>query len=243
MPQFLDIGCEHEGVPLAGFAARPAQTSAAALPAVIAFPGAAGGERRMRLTVTRLAELGYFAAAVSMYDARIDARDEQVAGRLFMELIDAPERLRARARAWFDAFAALPGVDPARLAAIGYCFGGKCVLELARSGADAKAVVSYHGLLRTHAPARAGDIKGHVAAWCAGRDPYAPLADVDALRQELAAVAVPHQVTVFSDAEHAFSDPDAASHQQVGIAYDPIADQVSWAGTIALLGATLRAPG
>lgn len=242
MAEFEQIGCEHEGVPLAGFAARPS-AGGERLPTVLAIPGAAGGALRMRMTVSKLAELGYLAAAVSMYDAREDATDEQTAGRLATELMQAPDRLRARAIRWFETVATLPGANPDRVAAIGYCFGGKCVLELARGGADAKAVVSYHGLLGTHAPARPGDIKGEVAAYCAGHDPYVPLDDVDALRGELTEAGVPHQITLFSEAQHAFTDPDAASHGREGIAYDALAERVSWAGTIALLDMKLRQRG
>ncbi|MEO6091878.1 MAG: dienelactone hydrolase family protein [Novosphingobium sp.] len=238
LAEFQQIGCEHEGVPLAGFAARP--PSGDRLPTVLAFPGAAGGALRMRMTVSKLAELGYLAAAVSMYDAREDASDEKAAGRLFMELIKAPDRLRSRVRTWFDAVAALPGADPDRMAAIGYCFGGKCVLELARGGADVKVTIAYHGLLTTDAPARPGDIKGEVAAYCAGRDPFVPVADIDALRGELTEAGVPHQITLFSDARHAFTDPEADSHGRAGIAFDALAERISWAGTVELLDMKLR---
>jgi dienelactone hydrolase len=234
MPQFHEFACEHEGVPLNGFYARPVNGATIA-PGVIAFPGAAGGATRMKTTVTKLAELGYVAAAVSMYDARVDATDENIAGEQFMQLLSAPARLRDRARLWLDTFAALDGVDSGRIATLGYCFGGKCVLEIARSGADVKATVSYHGLLTTHAPAVPGAIKGPVAAYCAGRDPYVPPADIEGFRQELTNAGVPFQVTEFSDAYHAFTDPDAASHAREGIAFDPLAEAVSWAGTVALL--------
>jgi dienelactone hydrolase len=234
VPEFHEFACEHEGVPLSGFYARPA-SGAATAPGVIAFPGAAGGATRMKMTVTKLAELGYVAAAVSMYDARVDTTDENVAGEQFMQLLSTPERLRDRARTWLEAFAALKGVDPARIATLGYCFGGKCVLEIARSGADVKATVSYHGLLTTHAPAAPGAIRGPVAAYCAGRDPYVPPADIEAFRQELGNAGVSFQVTEFSDACHAFTDPDAATHAREGIAFDPLAEAVSWAGTVALL--------
>jgi dienelactone hydrolase len=234
VPEFHEIACEHEGVPLSGYYARPANGAARA-PAVIAFPGAAGGATRMKMTVTKLAELGYLAAAVSMYDVRVDGTDENVAGEQFMQLLSAPEKLRDRARLWFDTFAVLDGVDPGRIATLGYCFGGKCVLEIARSGADVKATVSYHGLLTTHAPAAPGAIRGPVAAYCAGRDPYVPPADIEGFRKELSDAGVSFQVTEFSDAYHAFTDPDAASHAREGIAFDPLAEAVSWAGTVALL--------
>jgi dienelactone hydrolase len=108
-------------VPLKGYVALP-DGAAGRAPGVIAFPGAAGNVKRMEMTVSKLAALGYVAAAVSMYDARKDTSDEAGAGQEFVTLLKAPETLRARARAWFDAFAAHEAVNPARLAAIGYCF-------------------------------------------------------------------------------------------------------------------------
>ena len=245
MTQFHEITCEHEGVPLRGYFALPAAgapSPAGAAPGVIAFPGASGGVRRMRMTVTRLAELGYVAAAVGMYDARVDTTDQNVAGQHYMELLAAPERLRERACAWLDAFSALDAVDSDRLATLGYCFGGKCVLEIARSGADVKATVAYHALLTTHEPARPGAIAGKLAAYCAGRDPYSPPEDLEAFRKELIEAAASFQITEFSDAQHAFTDPDASSHAIEGIAYDALAEAVSWAGTVALLGQELHAP-
>ncbi len=239
MPPFHEITCEHGGVPLKGYFALPEGVAGPA-PGVIAFPGAAGQAARMKLTVTKLAALGYVAAAVSLYDSRVDTSDELGAGQQYMELLSTPERLRARARAWFDSFAALEGVDPARLAAIGYCFGGQCALEIARSGADAKAFVSYHGALTTHAPARAGDIKGLIAAYCAGDDAFVPPSDITALRKELSEAGAPFHITEFSHARHGFTDPDAAWHNHPEIVFDPLAEAVSWAGTAALLAQELR---
>ena len=206
MAEFDRFGWEHDGVPLTGYFARPAGGASPA-PAVIAFPGATGGRRRLEMTVTGLAERGYLAAAVSMYDSRIDTSEEAGAGAEFMALQSTPDRLRARARGWLDTFAALPGVDPARVATLGYCFGGQCVLEIARSGADVRATVAYHALLRTHAPARAGAVRGLVSAWCAGVDPYAPPEDTVAFAREMEGAGVRHQIMTFSDAQHAFTDP------------------------------------
>ena len=239
MAEFERIGWEHDGVPLSGYFARPADGAAPA-PAVIAFPGATGGRRRLEMTVTGLAARGYLAAAVSMYDARIDTSDEAKGGEQFMALLNAPELLRARARGWLDTFAALPGVDPARIATLGYCFGGQCVLEIARSGADVRATVAYHALLRTHAPAEPGAIGGLVSAWCAGRDSYAPPEDTVAFAREMTDAGVRHQIMTFSDAQHAFTDPDASDHGLEGIAYDAMAEAVSWAGTLAILEQCLR---
>jgi dienelactone hydrolase len=141
--------------------------------------------------------------------------------------------------AWFEAVRTRPDVDPARIAAIGYCFGGHCVLELARSGADVRAVCSYHGILTTHAPAQPGAVKAHVAAFCGAKDPYAPMADITALRKELEAAGASWQLGVYGDAEHGFTDPDAARLNRPGIAYDAYAYKASWAATLAILEVAL----
>jgi dienelactone hydrolase len=94
--------------------------------------------------------------------------------------------------------------------------------------------------LLTHAPARAGDIKGLVAAYNAGRDFFVPPSDVDAFRSELLGAGVPFHITEFSQARHGFTDPEAAWHDNPNIAFDPLAEAVSWAGTVALLQQELR---
>ncbi len=99
-----------------------------------------------------LATLGYVAVATDMYgEGRRLSKDE--AGKHFLELQQNPDLLRSRVVATFDAVRDLDEVDSARVAAIGFCFGGQCALELARSGAPVRAVVSFHGLLRTAAAA------------------------------------------------------------------------------------------
>ena len=94
-----------------------------------------------------------------------------------------------------------------RIAAIGYCFGGQCVLELARSGRDARAVVSFHGGLTTHAPLEKGAFAGEIVAYCGQHDPFAPPDHTEALREELIAAEAHWQITVFGDAAHGFTDP------------------------------------
>ena len=84
-------------------------------------------------------------------------------------------------------------------------------------------------------------MRGEILAWCGALDPFAPPEQVDALRSELTAAGVKHQIMVFSEAAHSFTDPDAASAGRPGIAYHEVADRVSWAGTLALLETTLQA--
>jgi len=228
---------QHDGMQLIGEIAVP--KTAGPHPAVLVMHNAHGLGDHVRERARRLAELGYVAVATDMYGAGRYYSDPSAAGVLLMELVNTPQRLRARTVAWYEQLKARPEVDPERIAAIGFCFGGQCVLELARSGADIKAIVSYHGLLSTPAPAQPDAIRGQMAIYTGAKDPYAPAEHVAALQQELTAAGAHFQITVFNDAFHAFTDPHAGEMGRVGIAYDPIADRVSWAGTLALLEATL----
>ena len=240
MSAFESMNCTHAGTLLQARVARPANSDAA-LPTVLVMHGGLGLDHRMNRPLQRLAEAGYLAIATDMYGVDTDISSGPAAGQYFEALLKNPDHLRERTVAWFEAVAARPDVDASRIAAIGYCFGGKCVLELARSGADLKAVVSYHGLLQTHAPAQAGRINGEVAAYCAGHDPYVPSEHIEAFRKELQAAGTKHQITIFSEAQHAFTDPDASLPiSRPGVSYHPLADRISWAGTMALLDSTLQ---
>ncbi len=227
----------HAGATLKGRLAAPAGT-VGPLPLVLVFPSALGLGTHALTAAQRLAEHGYLGLGVDMYgDGLYSGYEGNAAatGGHFENFVKQPHLLRERALAWLDHARALPGADPARIAAIGYCFGGHCVLELARTGADLKAVVSYHGILTTQLPAAPGTIKAHVTAYCGGKDPFAPVETIDGLRRELDEAGARHQITVFSEVEHSFTDPDAGRMGRPGIAYDPLADRVSWAGTIAAL--------
>jgi dienelactone hydrolase len=229
---------EHDGVELVGQMAVPEEPGPH--PAVMVMHTALGLGEMMRERVRRLAQLGYVAVATDMYGGGVDYRsDPKSGGTLMQHLLTPPERLRARAAAWYEQLKARPEIDSQKVAAIGFCFGGLCVLELARSGADVKAVVSYHGLLSTSMPAVPGAIHGQVAVYTGAKDPYAPAEHVTALPEELTAAGAHFQITVFSEACHGFTDPKSGAMGLDGIAYDPIADRVSWAGTLALLEATI----
>jgi dienelactone hydrolase len=231
------IALEHAGATLKGQLISP-PAAAGSVPLVLVFPSALGLGKHALAAAQRLADLDYLGLGVDMYgDGLYSGYDSDGAetGAHFQTFLKSPQLLRDRLTAWLDHARTLPGVDAARIAAIGYCFGGHCVLELARTGADLTAVVSYHGILTTQTPAAPGTIKANVAAYCGDKDPFAPVESIDGLRRELEAAGARHQVTIFGDVEHSFTDPDAALLGRPGISYDALADRVSWAGTVALL--------
>lgn len=240
MSNFKEITCEFQGVEMKGLAAFPQGDRP--FPAILMFPGATGWGKSFLRTAEELSKHGYLVVAAGVYGKDADLSTPEKAGQHMQAMLENPEILRGRVVAWFDSLAATSVVDPQRMAALGYCFGGKCVLELARSGADLQAVISYHGIPITHAPAQPGEVKAQVIAYCGGQDPYAPMDQVDGLRQELEAAGADHQITVFSYAQHSFTDPDHDDSGHPGIAYHPLAHRVTWAGTLSLLDYMLKQP-
>jgi dienelactone hydrolase len=141
-------------------------------------------------------------------------------GKLFLALQVKPDLLRSRVVAASGAVRALPEVDTTRVSAIGFCFGGQCALELARSGAEVRSVVSFHGLLRTANPAQPDAVKAKVLTISGARDPYVPTEDVVTFRQEMTDAGVDWQVTVYGQGLHAFIEPDIGMQDVPGTPTD-----------------------
>ena len=178
----------------------------------------------------RLAALGYVAFAADMFGDRRQARNLQEVATLVGGLRAAPEKLRARGCAALETLAALPQVDGSRLAAIGFCFGGSVVLELARAGADLKAAVSFHGVLPTKMPAVSGSVKASVLVCTGADDPLAPPDQVAAFENEMRAAAVRDwQVISYGNALHGFTNPAADGTMLRTALYNAQADRRSWA--------------
>ena len=176
----------------------------------------------------RLAALGYVAFAADVYGKGIRAKDASEAGRLAGKYKGDLPLLRSRARAAFDTLAKDPRVDPARIFAIGYCFGGTTALELARSGAPLAGVVSFHGGLSTKDPADAKNVKGRVLVLHGAADPYVPPAEVAAFQKEMDEAKVDWQMVLYAGAVHSFTNPAAGNDPSKGAAYDERADRRSW---------------
>lgn len=181
-----------------------------------------------RMRAEQLASLGYVAFAVDVYGKGVRPADTGEAGKLAGTYKKDRALLRARVAAGLEALRASERVDPKRIAAIGYCFGGTAVLELARSGADVAGVVSFHGGLDSLKPEDGRNVKARVLVLHGADDPYVPEADIAAFQKELRDAKVDWQMVYYSGAVHAFTQKGAGNDPSRGAAYDERADRRSW---------------
>ena len=176
----------------------------------------------------QLAELGYVAFCADIYGQGQVAQSMQEAGTLAGKFKGDRALFRSRLSAALRALRGSPGVDKLRCAAIGYCFGGTGVLELARSGADVLGVVSFHGGLDSPSPADGKNIKARVLVLHGADDPFTPKNEIAAMEKELKDAGVDYQLVYYSGAVHAFTQPMAGSDPSRGAAYQERADKRSW---------------
>lgn len=181
-----------------------------------------------RRRAREVAALGYVAFAADVYGKGIRAKDAKEAGQLAGKFKGDLPLLRARARGALDTLAKNPRVDPAKLFAMGYCFGGTTALELARSGAPLVGTISFHGGLSTKDPADAKAIKGRVLVLHGGADSFVPPAEVAAFEKEMNGAGVDWVLVAYGGAVHSFTNPGSGSDPKSGVAYDAKADTRSW---------------
>jgi dienelactone hydrolase len=226
--QTSDVDYRCDGTNLRGYVAFNESTEPR--PGVLVFHEGLGlGDFAME-RARRLADLGYVAFAADMYGDRRVARNLQEVAHLVGVFRAEPEQLRVRARAALAALAAMPQVDTGRLAAIGFCFGGSVVLELARDGADLKAVVSFHGVLPTKTPAAPGAVKASVLVCTGADDPLAPPDQVADFENEMRSAQVRDwQVISYGNTLHGFTNPAADGSMLRSALYNAQADRRSWA--------------
>ena len=199
-------------------------------PGVLVVHEGLGLEHHAMERARMLAKLGYVALAADMFGERRQASNLDQARALIGELRSDPSRLRKRATAALNTLAALPEVDAGRLGAIGFCFGGTTVLELARGGADLKAVVSFHGVLTTTAPATAGGVKASILVCTGADDPLVPAEQVAAFEAEMRAAKVADwQLISYGNTLHGFTNPSADGSILASALYNQSADRRSWA--------------
>lgn len=201
--------------------------------AMLVVHEADGIGQNVRRRCAMLAALGYTAAASDMHGGgRVLTADEIPAA--LDRFKNHAGLIRGRIGAAFAALATETGLP---VAAIGYCFGGYAVLELARSGAPAVAVASFHGLLSSPAPASAGTIRAPIFVATGDRDPLVPPADVIAFEEEMRSAGAEWHLLAHGRALHSFTNPGVDTLGDPRMGYDSAADAISWAAALAFLDA------
>jgi dienelactone hydrolase len=212
-----------------------------ALKGYLAYDDAIGGQRPGVLVVhewwglndyvkkraEQLAGLGYIAFAVDMYGKGVSTGDRKEAASLAGQFRGKP-LMRHRTQAGLTVLAENKRVDPKRIAAIGFCFGGTAVLELAYSGADLLGIVSFHGGLTMPKPEDMNKIKAKVLVLHGAEDPVAPSEKAVAFQESMRKAGVDWQMIFYGGAVHAFSNPAAGNDKTRGAAYDKKAARRSW---------------
>lgn len=175
----------------------------------------------------RLAELGYVALALDLYGKGVRGSNAEENAALMQPFLDDRAMLQTRLLASLSKLREQAEVDAAEFAAIGFCFGGLCVLDLARTGEDLAGVVSFHGLLGTPGNTVGNTIKAKVLVLHGWDDPMATHDNVIALSEEMTAMGADWQIHAYGNTVHAFTNP-AANDPVSGTVYDAAADRRSW---------------
>lgn len=235
--QTQEIEYQADGMRAVGYLALPDGTDER--PGVLVCHEGPGIDDHAKGRARRLAEeLGYVAFALDYIGDGERLSDlQQTMGRLG-PLMKEPAKIRAMGQAGLDILTAQERVDTSRLAAIGYCFGGTMCLELARGGADLKAVVAFHSGLGSAQPG-ASNISGKVLALIGVEDPIVPPKQRVAFEQEMQEGGADWQMILYGGAAHSFTNPNAGEMGTPGIEYHEPTDRRSWQAMLNLFGETL----
>jgi len=219
----------HNGATLEGYMAWD-DSIAGARPGVM-ISHAWGGRGEFECDKARmLAELGYCGFALDLYGKGVLGSGVEENSRLMKPFVEDRAMLQARLSAALAAFSAQSEVDSQRIAAIGFCFGGLCVLDLARIGAPVRGVVSLHGLFGPPGNTVGNKINAKVLALHGHDDPMVPVAMVNALEQELTDAGADWQIHAYGNTMHAFTNPQANDPAH-GTVYNPVAARRAWVVT------------
>jgi dienelactone hydrolase len=209
-------------------------------PGVLVFPAWWGPSAQDKDVAEKLAKLGYVVFVADMYGKGVRPDTIPAAAAESGKYYKDRPLVLARAQAAFDQLRQSPMVDTAKLAAVGYCFGGMPALDLARSGAPLVDVVTFHGSLGTPNPESDKNIKGHVLALHGAADPIVNAEAVAKFEKELTDAGVDWQVVLYGNGVmHAFTDHVHVQAPDHGIKYDAAADKRSWQAMTDLLKGTL----
>ena len=199
-----------------------------------------GHNEHARNQARRLAEAGCVGFALDMYGKGKVTTHPQEAQAFASEATKDPAVVAARFNAALDQLKRDPHVDTTHIAAIGYCFGGAVVLDMARAGAPLATVVTFHGALATKAPAQPGRVKARILVLAGGADPFVPPEQIEAFKREMQAAGARFEVIVYPGAKHGFTNPTASQYGMEQLAYNAEADRQSWAAMLKLFKEVLR---
>lgn len=229
-----------DGSTLIGYFAAPENSQAIA--GVLVAPEWWGRNEYTEQRARELAEHGYAAFAIDMYGDKKVTTDAKQAYAWMMQTFEDAETIVTRASAALETLAQQKEVNADKLAAIGFCYGGKVVLDLARSGAELKAVATFHANLSPKAPAQEGQVKAEIAVFHGEDDSMVTLDDVAKFKEEMFAAKVDHEVFIYENAKHGFSNPladERAKANGVDLGYNAEAEQKSLAEMYELLARQL----
>ena len=206
-----------------GFLAQPEGDSN---PCVLIAHTWAGRDAFVEEKAKLLTELGYAAFAIDMYgDGKIGTSNEENAG-MMQPLLDDREELARRALSSLDVVSKIDSIDASKIVIMGYCFGGLVAMDLARTGADIKGAVSFHGFLAGPENST-NEIKAKLLALHGDSDPMVGQDQIESFRQEMTSKKVDWQLHVFGGAMHSFTNPEA-NDPDFGAVYSKNADERSW---------------
>ena len=217
-----------DGSTLIGYFAAPESETAVA--GVLVAPEWWGRNEYTEQRARELAEHGYAALAIDMYGDKKVTTTASQANEWMMQTFQDADTIVTRASAGLNTLAGQPEVNADKLAAIGFCYGGKVVLDLARSGAALKAVATFHGNLTPKAPAEKGQVQAEILVLHGELDSMVTLDDVAAFKAEMHAAEVEHEVIVLERAKHGFSNPladERAKANGVDLGYNAEAERQS----------------
>jgi len=225
-----EISYKADGVTMKGFLAYD-DAIKGKRPGILVVHEWWGHNAHARTSAKKLAELGYTALAVDMYGDGKNADHPKSAGEFATAVRSNLPLMTKRFNAAMSVLAKQKTVNSKQLGAIGYCFGGSVVLEMARQGAKLKGVVSFHGQLNTQSPAKVGKVKARVLVLTGAEDPMVKPESVEAFKKEMDAAKVDYKVVSYPGVKHSFTNPDAdeiAKKFGLPVAYNAVADNESW---------------
>jgi dienelactone hydrolase len=191
----------------------------------------------------KVAQAGFVGFALDLYGNGKHVDDPQEAARLMGEIGKNFTALRTRFNAAREVLSKQQNVDASRIAAIGHCFGGNVVLQMARAGEDLRAVVSFHGLLPTGQAVPAGKVKAKVLVLNGADDPLVPKDKLQAFEKEMQAAGADYRIVNYPGAKHAFTNPDATERGKkfgLPLEYNAAIDKQSWSEAVAFLNRVLK---